>query len=109
MRKITNEAVRAFWGNGYFKQDNTKVDIKPITHGRYEITMSLHNNPIVINSNGFLTISSCGWKTNTTKERLNGVLLRMGWQIRQCKGEWSVYNLQTEESVLFYDGMQFCI
>lgn len=109
MRKITDQAQKAFWSNGYFKQDNTKVDIKPIPHGRYEITMSLHNNPIATRSNGFLTISSCGWGTNTTKERLNGVLKRLGWQIRQHKGEWYVCNSQTEETILFYDGMQFRI
>lgn len=56
-----------------------------------------------------LTLNTDGYRTNTTKERLNGVLSRMGWQIRQRKGKWYVYNSQTEENVLFYDGMQFRI
>jgi hypothetical protein len=41
-----------------------------------------------------LTISDCGWQTDTTKERLNGVLSRLtfGWGLFQKKGEWFLTN-----------------
>lgn len=100
MRKITNEAQKAFWDNGYFKKYNTIV-----LNG----TMTLHRTMIAVWGDGVLTLNSGGYRTLTTKERLNGVLSRMGYQIRQRKGEWIVYNSQTEENVLFYDGMQFRI
>ena len=100
MRKITNEAEKAFWDNGYFKQDNTTV-----LNG----TMTLYRTMIAVWGDGLLTLNTDGYRTNTTKERLNGVLSRMGWQIRQHKGEWYVRNSQTEETILFYDGMQFRI
>ena len=100
MHKITMEAQKAFWDNGYFKQDNTIV-----LNG----TMRLYKTMIATWGDGLLTLNSGGYRTVTTKERLNGVLSRMGYQIRQRKGEWSVYNSQTEESILFYDGMQFRI
>lgn len=97
MRKITDQAQKAFWDNGYFKQDNTTV-----LNG----TMTLHNTMIAVLGDGILTLNSGGYRTNTTKERLNGVLNRLGYQIRQRKGEWSIYNSQTEESFLFVDGIQ---
>lgn len=106
MRKITKEAVEAFWGDTFhFLPGNTMV----ARYSETGVEMFLHGNLIASRDEALLSISSCGWKTPTTKERLNGVLLRMWWQIRQCKGECSVYNSQTEESVLFYDGMQFRI
>lgn len=100
MSKITNAAQKAFWGNGYFKQDNTIV-----LNG----TMQLYRTTIALWCDGLLTLHSGGYRTVTTKERLNGVLARMGYQIRQRKGQWYVYNSQTEESVLFTDGIQFRI
>lgn len=100
MRKITMEAQKAFWNNGYFKHDNTIV-----LNG----TMTLYRTMIAVWGDGVLTLDCKGYRSKTTKERLNGVLERMGYQIRQRKGEWYVYNSQTEENVLFYDGMQFHI
>ena len=69
MRKITNNAVNAFKAGREFKGSNTKV----IVEGD-KIRMYLHDNLIAQRSNTVLTITSAGWETNTTKERLNGVL-----------------------------------
>lgn len=100
MRKITDQAQKAFWDNNYFKQDNTIV-----LNG----TMQLYKTMIALWCDGLLTLHSGGYRTKTTKERLNGVLKRLGWQIIQRKGEWFIFNSQTEESILFYDGIQFRI
>jgi hypothetical protein len=68
MRKITQEAVVAFYNRKQFKKDNTRVDVDAtIAH------MYLFNNRIAtINANG-LFITTAGWDTPTTKERLNGL------------------------------------
>ena len=87
MRAITHEAANAFWDGWYFKKSNTVVDLKPMPYGLYEIKMYLHKNNIATKYNGYLTINSCGWRTNTTKERLNGILARLGYAIRQVKGQ----------------------
>jgi hypothetical protein len=47
--------------------------------------MRLHGNIIAQKSNSGLTISTCGWATNTTKERLNGLY---GVNIVQRNYEW---------------------
>ncbi len=70
MRKITEESTRAF-NNGYkFKKSNTEVKVSD-----KEVRFYLHNNCIAKKVYGDGTyLSDCGWSTNTTKDRLNGIL-----------------------------------
>lgn len=68
MRKITEDAIRAFRNREKFKRGNTKVyTMLGITY------LSLHENTIAVLSADGLFISSAGWATTTTKERLNGL------------------------------------
>ena len=69
MRKITEDAIRAFRNRQSFKRGNTEV------YTRSEITyLSLHENTIALYAEGEgLLITSAGWETTTTKERLNGL------------------------------------
>ena len=77
MRQITKEAVAAFLNGYYYKKSNMEV-----TCGE----MYLHGNKIAwLDVNGQLWISHCGYKTNTTKERLNGL---PGVDIRQRNFTW---------------------
>jgi hypothetical protein len=70
MGKITQEATQAFHAGYEFKKDNTEV----ICSGN-ERKFYLHGNCIAkkILGDG-LYLSHCGWTSNTTKERLNGIL-----------------------------------
>ena len=77
MRQITKEAVDAFLNAYYYKKSNMEV-----TCGE----MYLHGNKIAwLDLNGQLWISHCGYRTNTTKERLNGL---PGVGIRQRNFTW---------------------
>ena len=77
MRQITKEAVDAFLNGYYYKKSNMEV-----TCGE----MYLHGNKIAwLDVNGQLWISHCGYRTNTTKERLNGL---PGVEIRQRNYQW---------------------
>lgn len=77
MRQITKEAVDAFLNGYYYKKSNMEV-----TCGQ----MYLHGNKIAwFDINGQLWISHCGYRTNTTKERLNGL---PGVNIRQRNYQW---------------------
>ena len=69
MRKITQEAVEAMYHRNKFKKSNTQI----VVDGDYS-AMFLHGNKIAEIDNYQLFICSKGWNTNTTKERLNGVL-----------------------------------
>jgi hypothetical protein len=63
-RKITEEAVRAFYNGEKFQRDNMLVTDR---------MMYLHGNLIAKIEDGELKISTCGWNTVTTKDRLNGL------------------------------------
>ena len=79
MRQITKEAVDAFLNGYYYKKSNMEV-----TCGE----MYLHGNKIAwLDLNGQLWISHCGYRTNTTKKRLNGL---PGVDIRQRNYQWYV-------------------
>ena len=68
MRKITADAIRAFRNGNKFKRDNTEVRI----YGQQWLLM-LHNHVIASLEPEGLFITSAGWETPTTKERLNGL------------------------------------
>lgn len=74
MRKVTEKAVAAFVAGQNFNSANTKVEVRD-----GESFLYLHGNMIAhlfnqTNGKKGLFITTCGWETNTTKERLNGVL-----------------------------------
>jgi hypothetical protein len=70
MRKITKQTVEAFENNQNFKSDNMEV-----SSDQFMNRMWLHGNLIAVKDhvNDVLKVSLCGWNTNTTRERLNGI------------------------------------
>lgn len=78
--RTTDNAIRAF-NNGYkFTQGNTSVRVEDT-----RVSLYLHGNRIAYRQDCQLFISTCGWQTKTTKERLNGL---PGVYIYQKKGQW---------------------
>jgi len=89
MRQITKQAVNKFNNNESFTKDNTSVwygrecSITPITK------LFLHSNLIAYKKYSSLIITNAGWFSNTTKERLNGLLDSIGFdKIYQKNFEW---------------------
>lgn len=83
MKKITEQAVNAFNNSLPFKKSNMEIEVLP------NVTiMKLHGNSIAFRYNDpkkTLSITNCGWQTQTTKERLNGI---NGVYIYQKAGQW---------------------
>ena len=83
MRKITTESVNAFMNATPFKKQNMEVEVLP------NVTiLKLHGNSIAYRYNDperTLSITNCGWESNTTKERLNGI---SGVSINQSNYIW---------------------
>jgi hypothetical protein len=87
MRQITMDSIRAFRNGTRFTRGNMKVRHyrggeemtgknttgKEWENGEFTSQLRLHNNTIATLSNEGLTISTCGWNTVTTRERLNGL------------------------------------
>jgi len=86
MRKVTEETVKAFFAGKNKTVGNTTVrSIGGVTK------MLLHGNCIAIRDNegGPVRVRHAGWQTNTTKERLNGIIDHEGVDgIRQVKFSW---------------------
>ncbi len=78
MRQITREAIKHFIIKKAFKRDNTEVKIQEFDD-YWIIELRLHNNVIAMYKmgrfapGGRVEISTCGWNTVTTRERLNGL------------------------------------
>ena len=71
MRKITQETIENFYNAKKFNKANMQVEVLP------NVTiMKLHGNAIAYLYNDVkrtLSITNCGWESNTTKERLNAL------------------------------------
>ncbi len=82
-RKITQEAVNALLNAQKFNKANMTIEVLP------NVTiMKLHDNPIAYKYNDptkTISITNCGWFSNTTKERLNAI---PGVRISQIRGVW---------------------
>lgn len=80
-KKIDNASAKAFQNKKRLKLNNTEVSIE-----NGEAKMYLFGNLIAKTEKGETYISHCGWKTLTTKNRLNA----LGANIRLCKGAFIV-------------------
>ena len=89
MRKITQKAINALYGQYPFKQSNTEVRC---VEGIW--CMYLHDSRIAQIKPTGLEINHQGYLTNTTKERLNGL---PGVSITQKKGIWYLNNSEIKE------------
>jgi len=71
MRQITNDSINAFLNARKFNKQNMSVEVLPNV-----TVLKLHGNSIAFKYNDpkkTLSITNCGWFSNTTKERLNAL------------------------------------
>jgi hypothetical protein len=95
-RKITTESINAFLNKKPFVKSNMIVEIdRNITY------LKLFGNKIAaLLPNGRLWISNAGWKSNTTKERLNAL---PGVNIYQKRKIWFLNDQPWDGSPIFID------
>jgi hypothetical protein len=83
MKAITTKSIEAFLNAETFNLSNTSVEVLP------NVTiLKLFGNAIAYRYNDpekTLSITNCGWKSNTTKERLNAL---PNVNISQKSGKW---------------------
>ena len=91
MRKITSEAVSKFLSKTPFRKSNMSVEE---SYGVYKL--KLHGNTIAtIDELGVLSVSNAGWRSNTTKERLNGI---PGVRVHQRNWNWYLNGVEWDGS-----------
>ena len=71
MRKVTETQVNNYLNDVQKTVGNTTVSVNEDT-----TAMMYHGNIIALKDrkSGAIQITNCGWETNTTKERLNGLI-----------------------------------
>jgi len=86
MKKITKEAISTVYARRTLRKGNTIVETNKNKVGLMTTYLSLYNNAIIkLDDKDDLYITSAGWKTNTTKECLNGL---PSVQVQQKAGIW---------------------
>ena len=106
MRKIEREMIQAIIDGRNWKKANTEVEAHP--SGNNEMRVFLHGNNIASYKDGTLYINHCGWKTRTTKSRLNALVKHVLGEmscIYQHNFEWFVK--QTSNVNGMYDEYSF--
>jgi len=94
MRKITQESVRNFIDGVPFKKSNMEVSREGTVY-----YLKLHGNKIAARlDDGRMWISNAGWKSNTTKERLNGL---PGVRIHQKDWGWFLNGMAWDGNPIF--------
>ena len=105
MRIIEKQMNFALSNKGNFSKDNTSVSYHP-SENLSEVR--LHGNLIAWfdHTKQLLAISSAGWRTNTTKSRLNALLheINAGVTLFQKNWVWYVSDFTGKRIVDFYDG-----
>jgi len=95
MRQITIESVKAFLNAKKFNKSNMSVEVEPnVTILKYQ------GNAIAYKYNDpkkTISITNCGWESNTTKERLNGVIRLSGLNIKPIYQKNWVWYLDSKE------------
>ena len=99
MRQITSDAVDAFLSGKEFRRGNTEVIVDEAGCSR----MLLFGNQIAFKREDRIDITNAGYTTQTTKDRLNGILskLRLGFLYQEARAwywfrEWDAPSKVTE-------------
>lgn len=97
MRTIEKNMIAAINNGKNFRSKNTSV-----SHDNNETTIRLHGNTIATIKGNKLSVCSAGWKTNTTKSRLNSILSHFNKpKISQKKFCWFIGNEKFNGEITF--------
>lgn len=74
--------------------------------GKYAIAVRYHETDVVLYTPEFLKLQTDGWRTSTTKQRINDALYGLpGYvSVHQDKGVWYL-SVKQQNTVPFYDGL----
>lgn len=107
MRKVSQEAVWAFYAGRGFRSGNTAVEVWHTESGDM-VTLFLHGNAIARLGgvrHDRLEVSLAGWPTATTRERLNAF---DGVRVSQKAGAQYLNGKEWDGSWVFVDSFHAC-
>ena len=102
MRKIELQMNKAICDCKDWKSENTEVTYSPERDASY---VMLHGNHIATIGDTFLELYTCGYKTPTTKSRLNAILKVHGNDARIFQRDFEWFVIDNGNTVPFTEGM----
>ena len=102
MRKIELQMNKAIIDCTDWKNDNTEVTYSPERDASY---VMLHGNHIATIGDTFLELYTCGYKTPTTKSRLNAILKEHGNDARIFQRDFEWFVIDNGNTIPFTEGM----
>lgn len=105
MTQIEQNLINAIRGKAKaWSEGNTMVSYNENTE-TYDVFLHGHRIASIDYDSREVRLSSCGWRTNTTKARLNTILtaLRVDGYICQVRKKWQI---RTNNYHNFYDGIE---
>ena len=102
MRLIDRQMNQAILHSQNWKNSNTEVTYSPERDASY---VMLHGNHIATIGDTFIELYSCGYKTKTTKARLNAILQDHGNGARVYQRDFEWFVSDSGNTVPFTEGM----
>jgi len=102
MRKIELQMNKAIIDCTDWKKENTEVTYSPERDASY---VMLHGNHIATIGDTFLELYTCGYRTVTTKSRLNAILKVHGNDARIFQSNFEWFVIDNGQKVPFTEGM----
>ena len=102
MRIIERQMNQAILNSQDWKSANTEVVYSPERDASY---VYLHGNHIATILETSLELYTCGYKTNTTKSRLNAILKEHGNDARIFQRDFEWFVVDNDQTIPFTEGM----
>ena len=102
MRNIEFQMNKAICDCKDWKKENTEVTYSSERDASY---VMLHGNHIATIGDTFLELYTCGYKTPTTKSRLNAILKEHGNDARIFQRDFEWFVVDNGNTVPFTEGM----
>ena len=105
-RNLSKGVCEGLLGKGSYKSIPSIRDSAVIRYGD-EIHVKYNATSVVVFlANGDIRLNSGGWRTVTTKTRINAALHDTGWRVWQDGGVWYVGKVSENIKYTFTDGME---
>ncbi len=89
-----------------------KANTTVINHSNGATSVILYKTEVVMfKPDGYITLDSGGWKTDTTRNRMNQASnqFNLGYRVYQKEGAWYVLVANISEPLPFVDGIRFYV
>ena len=96
MRKISEQVAEAFKNGECRKFGNTTIEYDPMGC----LVVKLFGNPIAKKTDFHTLYSTCGYRTNTTRDRLTALI---GGSVSFAKGECRIKGVEVKNDHLWFE------